>query len=130
MEKAGSGVFGYELQGLEHSDPRFFGREVWKLVLDLSEGLGVGLGLAIELVMVSILARPVLPNTAGKVLELLDIWSIELALGIDASEGSTAPTVLLVVPEVAEGCLMVGLGLVIDGWNPHKRNKVSIKVFV
>ena len=130
MEKAGSGVFGYELQGLEHSDPGFFGREVWKLVLDLSEGLGVGLGLAVELVMVSILTRPVLPNAAGKVLELVGIWSIELALGIDASEGGTAPTVLLVVPEMAESCLMVGLGLVVDGWNPYEGNKVSIKVFV
>ena len=114
MEKAGSGVLGYELQGLEHSDPGFFGRKVWKLVLDLSEGLGIGLGLAIELVMVSILARPVLPNATGKVLELVGIRSIKLALGIDASEGGTAPTVLLVVPEMAEGRLMVGLGLVID----------------
>ena len=85
------------------------------MVLDLSEGLGIGLGLAIELVMVSsIFARPVLPNATGKVLELVGIRSIKLALGIDASEGGTAPTVLLVVPEMAEGRLMVGLGLVID----------------
>ena len=130
MEKAGGGMLGYEFQGLEHSDPGFFGREVWKLVLDLSEGLGVGLRLGIELVMVTVLSRSVLPNTTGKVLELLYIWSIELAVGINASEGGTAPPVLLVVPEMAEGCLIVGLCLVIDGWDPHKRNKVSIKVLV
>ena len=62
MEEASRGVFGYELQGLEHSDPGFFGWEVWKLELDLSEGLGVGLGLGVELVVVTILTRPVLPN--------------------------------------------------------------------
>ena len=67
--------------------------------LDLSEGLGVGLRVGIELVMVTVLSRSVLPNTAGKVLELLYIWSIELAVGINASEGGTAPPVLLVVPE-------------------------------
>ena len=106
MEKAGGGMLGYEFQGLEHSDPGFFGREVWKLVLDLSEGLGVGLRLGIELVMVTVLSRSVLPNTTGKVLELLYIWSIELAVGINASEGGTAPPVLLVVPEMAEGCLI------------------------
>ena len=130
MEKAGSGMFGNEFQGLEHSDPGFFGREVWKLVLDLSEGLGIGFRLAIELVMVTVLARSVLPNTACKVLELLYIWSIELAVGVNASEGCTAPTVLLIVPEMAKGCLMVDLCLVIDCWNPHKRNKVGIKVFI
>ena len=130
MKEARRGMFGYELQGLEHSDPGFFGWKIWKLELDLSEGLGVGLGLTVELVVVTVLARSVLPNAARKVLELVGIWSIELALGIDASQGSTAPTVLLVVPEMAEGCLMVCLGLVVDCWNPDKGNKVSVKVFI
>ena len=81
--------------------------------------------------MVTVLARSVLPNTASQVLELLYIGSIELAVGVDATEGCTAPTVLLVVPKMAEGCLMVDLCLVIDGRKPHKRNKVvGIKVFV
>ena len=130
MKEARRGMFGYELQGLEYSDPGFFGRKIWKLELDLSEGLGVGLGLTVELVVVTVLARSVLPNASRKVLELVGIWSIELAVGIDASQGSTAPTVLLVVPEMAEGCLMVCLGLVVDCWNPDKGDKVSVKVFV
>ena len=130
MEKAGSCMLGNELQGLEHSDPGFFGREFWELVLDLSKGLGIGFGLTVELVMVTVLARSVLPDTAGQVLELLCIWGIELAVGVDASEGCTAPTVLLVVPEMAEGCLMEDLCLVINGWDPHERDKVGIEVFV
>ena len=52
MKEARRGMFGYELQGLEHSDPGFFGWKIWKLELDLSEGLGVGLGLTIELGLV------------------------------------------------------------------------------
>ena len=130
MEKASGGMLGDELQGLKYSDPGFFVREFWELVLDLSEGLGIGFGLTVELVMVTVLARSVLPNTAGQVLELLCIWSVEVALGVDASEGCTAPTVLLVVPEMAKGCLMVDLCLVIHGWNPYKRNKVGTEVLV
>jgi len=130
MEKASGGMLGDELQGLKYSDPGFFVREFWELVLDLSKGLGVGFGLAIELVMVTVLARAVLPNTAGQVLELLCIWSVEVALGVDASEGCTAPTVLLVVPEMAKGCLMVDLCLIIHGWNPYKRNEVGTEVLV
>ena len=76
MKEARRGMFGYELQGLEHSDPGFFGWKIWKLELDLSEGLGVGLGLTIELVVVTVLARSVLPNAARKVLELVGISGV------------------------------------------------------
>ena len=130
MEKAGGGMLRDELQGLEYSDPGFFVRKFWELVLDLSKGLGIGFGLTVELVMVTVLAGSVLPNTAGQVLELLCIWGVEVALGVDAGEGCTAPTVLLVVPKMAEGGLMVNLCLVVYGWYPYERDKVGTKVLV
>ena len=130
VEETGGSMFRDELQGLEHSGSGFFGRKFWELLLDLPKGLGIGFGFGIKLMVVPILAGPVFPDAASQVLELLNVWSVELALGINARQRCTAPTVLLVVPEMAEGGLMVDLCVLINGWYPHKGNEVGTKVFV
>ena len=112
MEEAGGGMLRDEFQGLEHKDSGFLGGKVWELLLDVPQGTGHRF-------------RIYCKTDDGR-----RSWRIGSSRCDRSREGGTAPTILLVVPKMAEGGLMVDLCLVIDGWYPHKRYEVCAEVFV
>ena len=130
LEKAGCGVLGDEVEGLQNSNPHLLLGQFWELVFELTKGLGIGLGLGIELVAVSIFACTVLPNTIGEGLKTMNVWGIVVSLVGDTYQRSAAPSSKVVIPKVLECGLMVDQSLMGNRWGPNVGHEVSVVVLV
>ena len=114
LEKAGGRMLGDKVEGLQDSQSHLLIGQVWALVLELAECLGIGLGFRVELVMVSVFAGSVLPDAVGEDLESVDVWGVVFTLVGDTHQWCSAPSSEVVVPEMLEGRFMVDHGFVGD----------------
>ena len=100
LEKAGCRMLGDKVEGLQDSHPHLLFGQVWELVLELAECLGIGLGFGVELVMVSVFAGSVLPNAVGEDLEAVDVWGVVFTLVGNTDQWGPAPSSKIVVPKM------------------------------